>query len=66
MTETRRDFLKFVVAGSVAAGCPVIFRCSRPERARSHNSTATISKFATKFATTINFESRRFRSGTTS
>src|SRR5271168_2645476 len=23
MTETRRDFLKFVVAGSVAAGCPV-------------------------------------------
>jgi monoamine oxidase len=23
MTETRRDFLKFVVSGSVAAGCPV-------------------------------------------
>ncbi len=23
MTDTRRDFLKFVVAGSVAAGCPV-------------------------------------------
>ena len=23
MTETRRDFLKFVVAGSVASGCPV-------------------------------------------
>ena len=23
MTETRRDFLKFVVAGSVAAGCPI-------------------------------------------
>jgi hypothetical protein len=23
MTESRRDFLKFVVAGSVAAGCPV-------------------------------------------
>ena len=23
MMETRRDFLKFVVAGSVAAGCPV-------------------------------------------
>src|ERR1700692_4935409 len=23
MTETRRDFLKFVVGGSVAAGCPV-------------------------------------------
>lgn len=23
MTETRRDFMKFVVAGSVAAGCPV-------------------------------------------
>jgi NADPH-dependent 2,4-dienoyl-CoA reductase/sulfur reductase-like enzyme len=23
MSESRRDFLKFVVAGSVAAGCPV-------------------------------------------
>jgi monoamine oxidase len=23
MTETRRDFLKFIVAGSVAAGCPI-------------------------------------------
>ena len=23
MSDTRRDFLKFVVAGSVAAGCPV-------------------------------------------
>ncbi|MGC1596997.1 MAG: FAD-dependent oxidoreductase, partial [Candidatus Acidiferrales bacterium] len=23
MTESRRDFLKFIVAGSVAAGCPI-------------------------------------------
>ena len=26
MTETRRDFLQFVVAGSVAAGCPIDLR----------------------------------------
>ncbi|MFZ3381339.1 MAG: NAD(P)-binding protein, partial [Candidatus Acidiferrales bacterium] len=25
MTESRRDFLKFIVAGSVAAGCPIDF-----------------------------------------
>ena len=37
MTETRRDFLKFVVAGSVAAGCPVnLSLLAAPKAARSH------------------------------
>jgi monoamine oxidase len=31
MTETRRDFLRFVVAGSVAAGCPIDLTMSRAD-----------------------------------
>ena len=29
MTPTRRDFIKFVVAGAVTSGCPFRFRIER-------------------------------------
>jgi monoamine oxidase len=37
MTETRRDFLKFVVSGSIAAGCPIDLSPRSDDRAQAAN-----------------------------
>ncbi len=54
MSHSRREFIKFVVAGSVASGCPVDYR-SDPRagfqaRLARRASMANISKSATRSA----------------
>lgn len=42
MTESRRDFLKFVLAGSVAAGCPIDFSALAPRVGHDRRSSPQI------------------------
>ncbi len=59
MPHSRREFIRYVVAGSVASGCPVDTAlisapdssASIPTRAAHPSSTANTSKSATKSAT---------------
>ena len=62
MSANRRDFIKFVVAGAVAAGCPVdMSLLAAPARESRRASKAKTTRSATRCATERSSRGLRFR-----